>query len=270
MLSNTNSEDLKEYIKKHKLDHILNFKEDLKARSINYLVDPAIVEPYEAEKNDLCRLHAIILKRKVTTVLEFGVGKSTAVLAHALKINQDKYGPFVRENLRRNNPFELHSVDDMAQYIQIAKEYLPETLSEITTFYQSDVEMGEFNGRICTFYQRLPNICPDFIYLDAPAQSTAIGDINGITTNHFDRLPMAGDILKFEHFLLPGTLILLDGRTANARFLKANLQRNWEHQHYVIDDIHTFELIEPPLGPHNERQIRFCLGDEWLEKALKA
>ena len=29
---------------------------------------------------------------------------------------------------------------------------------------------------------------------------------------------MAADILSIEHFLHPGTLIVIDGRTANARF----------------------------------------------------
>ena len=33
---------------------------------------------------------------------------------------------------------------------------------------------------------------------------------------------MAADILAIEHFLVSGTLIVVDGRTANARFLKAN------------------------------------------------
>ena len=31
---------------------------------------------------------------------------------------------------------------------------------------------------------------------------------------------MSCDILKIEPFLIPGTIILIDGRTANANFLK--------------------------------------------------
>ena len=189
-----------EYIKNYKLDQLLNFKEKYEDRAANYLVDPSIVEPYEAEQNDLCRLHHLVLSRRVTTILEFGVGKSTAVLAHALKINQEEHSEFVTRNLRRNNAFQLHSVDDMERYIQIAKNNLPEALKKMTTFYQSNVEMSEFCGRICTFYNKLPNVCPDFIYLDAPAQSSAKGNISGISTDHFDRVPMAADILRFEHY----------------------------------------------------------------------
>ena len=36
-------------------------------------------------------------------------------------------------------------------------------------------------------------------------------------------MPMVGDILKFEYFLTPGTIIT-DGRTANAQFLNENFK----------------------------------------------
>ena len=72
--------------------------------------------------------------------------------------------------------------------------------------------MSTFNGRICTFHNNLPNICPELIYLDG--QIYLCWNIRGISTKSEDRLPMAGDILAIEHFLLPGTLIVVDGRTA--------------------------------------------------------
>jgi hypothetical protein len=74
---------------------------------------------------------------------------------------------------------------------------------------------------------------------------------------------MSCDILKIEHFLLPGTMIIVDGRTANARFLKANFQRTWSHNHDIANDIHTFEMVEEPLGSLNDRQIKFSLGESW-------
>lgn len=80
---------------------------------------------------------------------------------------------------------------------------------------------------------------------------------------------MSCDILKIEHFLLPGTLIVVDGRTANARFLKANLQREWRHEHDEEGDVHYFEMIEEPLGKWNRRQIEFCLGADWRSRPLR-
>lgn len=57
--------------------------------------------------------------------------------------------------------------------------------------------------------------------------------------------------------LLPGTLIIVDGRTTNARFLKNNLQRNWRYTENSNFDQHFLELIEPPVGALNKRQLLF-------------
>ena len=226
-------------------------------------VDPENLVPSPPELGDLVRLHQLVRSRRVTTVLEFGVGMSTRVLAHALHQNRHEFGDFVAENLRRSNPFELHSVDASPQWIETCQRDFPTELLERVTFNQSDVAMASFNGRACTLYDQLPNICPDLIYLDGPDQYAASGDVQGISTRHADRLPMSADILVLEPFLLPGTFVLVDGRTANARFLKHNLQGGWRHEHRVKEDVHTFELVEPPLGVYNERQIRFCLGEDW-------
>ena len=70
-------------------------------------------------------------------------------------------------------------------------------------------------------------------------------------------MPMACDILKYEHFLTPGTIILTDGRTANARFLKSNFQRKWIYKHDIFNDQSIFFLNEKPLGKFNKEQINF-------------
>ena len=218
--------------------------------------------PAPSELDDLIRLHYLVNSRKVTTILEFGVGKSTIVLDQSLEQNKSKHADFVKQNLRRSNPFECHSVDNSKKWIEETKSSYPTTKN--VTFHHCPCEITTFNSRICTLYQNFPNVCPDLIYLDAPDQFSPTGDVRGITTNHPDRLPMSADILTFEHFLLPGTLIVVDGRTANARFLKANLQRHWSYCHSEAYDQHFFELKETPLGIYNERQIQFCLGPEWL------
>ena len=117
--------------------------------------------------------------------------------------------------------------------------------------------MGTFNSRIASFYDPLPNISPDLIYIDAPDLYSPAGDVRGVTTAHRDSLPMSADILAIEHFLLPGTLIVIDGRTANARFLKTNFQRNWDYYHNKEYDQHFFILDEEPLGVYNKRQLDF-------------
>tara|TARA_B100000212_G_C27361815_1_gene528532 strand:+ start:1041 stop:1862 length:822 start_codon:yes stop_codon:yes gene_type:complete len=217
--------------------------------------------PNSTELDDLIRLHYLVRSRKVTTILEIGVGKSTAVFSDALSKNKDLYSEYVAENLRRSNPFECHSVDNNEDWINAVKlEYID--LKNVT-YHFCKCEVSSINSRICTLFHGMPNICPDLIYLDGPDQFSPEGDIRGLSTGHPDRMPMSGDIITIEHFLTPGTLIVVDGRTANARFIKENLQRNWHYLHVPEYDQHFFELHEDPLGVYNRRQIEFCLGEDW-------
>ena len=55
------------------------------------------------------------------------------------------------------------------------------------------------------------------IYVFDPKRILRKKDINGISTRHKDMMPMVCDILKFEHFYTPGTIIVCDGRSANAK-----------------------------------------------------
>ena len=80
---------------------------------------------------------------------------------------------------------------------------------------------------------------------------------------------MMGDLLLMEPTMLPGTLILFDGRTNNARFSKNNFQRQYNYKYDKRADITTFELIEEPIGEYNENQIIFCLGKNHLKKMRK-
>jgi len=228
-----------------------------------YNVDPNLNEALPAELDDLIRLHYLVTSRKVTTILEFGVGKSTIVFDHALTANKQKYSSNIEKTLRRGNAFECFSVDNNKKWISHCKK-IAKTSS--VNYHYSPCSVSTFNGRVCTYFDVLPNICPDLIYLDGPDQYSTIGDSRGITTNHPDRLPMSGDILSIEHFLLPGTLIVVDGRTANARFLKTNLQREWSYFYHEEFDQHYFELVEKPLGIYNKRQIDFCLGEQFYER----
>ena len=46
--------------------------------------------PYPIDIDDLIHLHYLVTSRKVTTILEYGVGKSTTVFEHALEQNKIK------------------------------------------------------------------------------------------------------------------------------------------------------------------------------------
>src|SRR5947208_2330867 len=66
--------------------------------------DPTRITP---SWSDLARLHAVVRARKVFTILEFGVGFSTIVLADALKKNEQTWDAAkTKPKIRSSNPFE--------------------------------------------------------------------------------------------------------------------------------------------------------------------
>lgn len=217
--------------------------------------------------DDLESLYRIVDLTNRTTVLEFGCGWSTLVLAAAMKKQHEKLGGL--GSFRRNNPYQVWSLDDQKEFVDVAKERIPLNLQEYVFFEVAPVQMVEWNGRYATQYQRLPLINPDFIYIDAPEQFQTSGELCGWSTRHKDLMPMSCDVLKIEHFLTPKTIIVVDGRGANARFIKSNLQRNWKYKYCETRDQHFFLLEEPPLGKYSNAMISniyfrdrtWCLDD---------
>ncbi len=242
------------------IDSIINSEKD-RIYDVNNKFMQEVV--YSPDSKDLHSLSEIIIKTSRTTVLEFGCGWSSLVFAASLRFNSKNIRDI--KNYRRNNPFECHTVDSLNKYIDIAEKRIPQELKCYINFYQSNVSMIRWNGRIATEYKTLPLVNPDFIYIDAPSVFDIDGDINGWNTKHKDMMPMMCDVLKIEHFLTPKTIIVLDGRTANARFLKCNLQRNWEYKFCKKRDCHFFVLEEEALGKYSEKIIRdiYYKNGEW-------
>ena len=212
---------------------------------------------------DLARLHALIRTRHAFSVLEFGVGWSSVVVAHALRENKREWD-FLQEKpkVRVDTPFSLYAVDADPDWISVAKKLLADDVGVHVEIMHTPVTAGTFNDRMCHFYNRLPDVVPDFIYLDAPDPKAVEGAISGMTWQNPDRTVMAGDLLVMEPTLLPGTFVLVDGRTNNVRFLKHNLQRSWNIEHYPDADVSTLELVEPPLGRINRETLEYCLPKE--------
>ena len=220
-------------------------------------------QKYLPNLNDLYRLYQFVILNKRTTILEFGSGWSTLMFNLALKELKNRYSKEIR-SLRRNNPFELFVLENQKKYLNATKNRIKKInrifkIKNVTkiNFYFSDVEMTLFNNRICTQYKKVPLCNPDFIYLDGPEQFAVKKDINGISTRHKDMMPMVCDILKFEYFYTPGTLIVCDGRGANAKFLRDNFKRKWNYIDDRKNDQHIFYLDDPILGKYNKLQLEF-------------
>jgi len=257
--STKNQKYIENFFIKKNLKSIVDFSKKEKP-SVNEMVYSELYIPYLSK---LYRLYQFVLINKRTTVFEFGSGWSTLIFSLALKELKDKYSKEVKR-LRRNNPFELFVLENEKKYLSISRNRVQKFNKSLniknpikSNYHFSDVEMTLFNGKICTQYKKLPLCNPDFIYLDGPDQFNVKKDINGITLKHKDMMPMVCDILRFEYFYTPGTIIIIDGRSANAKFLKDNFKRKWKYIDDQKNDQHIFWLDDPTLGKYNTEQLNF-------------
>ena len=173
-----------------------------------------------------------------------------ALRQEGLQWERGRYAGLVRYD-RASKDFQLFSVDASKHWIAETRRRIPEPLSKRVTISYSPVGIGTHNGQLCHFYKKLPNVVPDFIYLDGPSPKDVKGSVNGLDFSIDERTVMSGDLLLLESTMLPGTFVVVDGRVNNARFLQRNFIRNFIHSYSREDDITTFELDEPPLGRHS-------------------
>lgn len=233
-------------------------------RGIYDAVSGEVTTAIPADIEDLVRIHHLIRSRGSFTVLEFGVGFSTTIIADALMKNKMEWEALEPQPKIRNRfMFQCFSVDTSEEWIATADKRTPAELKPFINFKHSEVEIGTYQGQLCHYYKQLPDIIPDFIYIDGPDPQAVKGSINGMTFQCQERTVMSGDLLLMEPILLPGTFVLIDGRTNNARFLQNNLKRNYEIIWDRKGDVTTIELKEERLGKYN------LLGSDFFENEDK-
>lgn len=248
------------YIESEGLDALVDFSEnaDYKRGAFDN-VSGELNIPFPPEADDLVRLHKLIRNRKCFTVMEFGLGYSTVVMADALQKNQEEWEALPQKpEIRNRFMFQLFSVDASQRWIGRTQEGFPAHLAGRVHFHHSDVEIGMHNGRLCHYYEKLPDVVPDFIYVDGPSAKDVKGSIRGLSFQCEERTVMSGDLLLMESTFLPGTFIVVDGRTNNARFLARHFTRDYNVRWDREADITTFELAEERLGRYN------LLGSDFL------
>lgn len=268
IFSFNNPHKVREYLDFFNLDSLLkNLDEDdipSTGNIVSLSVDPNEAKPFVPQFNDLTRLHFITLKKKSVNVLEFGSGFSTIFILHALNILSSLHHEYAVENFRADKYFHLYTVEEDSRFMDITQRRVPKELVSNLSISLSGIKLSQHDSRFCTYYNSLPNISPDFIYIDGPSLFATSDEINGFAINNWTRMPMSADILRFEFFLEPGTIIVIDGRTQNARFLKTYLKRNWAYFHDVEGDAHYFELQEQPLGKISQMKLNFSCNGAWL------
>ena len=214
--------------------------------------DPTQAAAFAPDLRDLARLHQLIRRRRAFTVMEFGIGYSTITISDALAKNESEWAQLPRPpHVRNRFMWQVFAVDARKEWIRVSVARIPDHLRPRVSTIHSPVSIGSFQGQLCHFYDTLPDVVPDFVYLDGPDPQDVIGAVHGLSFACEERTVLAGDLLLMESTMLPGAFILIDGRTNNARFLHRNFSRTWDHHWYPDADVTTFELKEDRLGPYN-------------------
>lgn len=204
--------------------------------------------------DDLARLYYLVRNRKPFQILEFGSGFSTLVMASALKQNWLAYKSCLKEKnepIANDQPF-LISVESSTKWRENTESKIDKVgLTEFVDVVYSEVTIAEYNGQICHFYDEVPDVVPDFVYLDGPDPMIVKGSIRGLSFQNPKRTVMAADLLLYESTLTPGFFMIVDGRSNNARFLQRMLKRKYDIYYHEKADVTTFELLENRLGRKN-------------------
>jgi hypothetical protein len=289
--------DILEYFHNEQLTKYIPITEnsDYKYRySAGFEINPNLDVEFPPDITDLVRMHQLVRQRKAMTIMEFGVGYSTLIYADALMKNEEDFDKLPKDGIAKdlvaNNRFEIHSTDSSKQWIKHFNKKLKTFphLKKYIHLHYSELHVNTFKGQMCHFYDQLPDIVPDFIYLDGPCAGDVQGKMCGMSFKQLDRTVMAGDILRMEATLSPGAFILVDGRSNNARFLKNHFKRDWEYYNASQENVNsyinkltnvnfedwndydytTFELVEYPLNYWNLKKLELCLGKVGIDKYL--
>lgn len=250
--------NLEEYFYKNDLDKLIGVEKYVVPTAVgpNDTFKQEGGEVFSPDCSDLSRLHAIVQIRKCITVLELGGGISSKIIAHSLMLNHQKYKNKIGA-VRRSDPFKLHSLEAEKDYAEITLQ----SLGDLSSFVQIHITEGvqtNFGNYICGRYKEMPSVCPDLIYIDGPSPYSYKKDGEQyFEMSHPDITNITSDLLLLEPYLLPGTFVIFDGLTNNARFNRRNLQRNWVVFEDTVADYTMMVLDEEPIGIHHKNQIKF-------------
>ena len=203
---------------------------------------------------DLLRIFNLITKTKVSRYLEFGSGLSTIIADKALAYNEKNFTS--PNGARANDSFNGVSVDESAEWVALTKAtQLRLGLNGQVQVQHSPATVTEFDHRVVSRYQKLPDITLELIYLDGPSHFINDALHNDLTME--GKTPVSSDILFSEFTLHPGAVVLVEGRKNNVNFLKSYLRRNWRNYTSFEQDFTLFYLAEEPLGTFNKKLLQW-------------
>lgn len=174
---------------------------------------------------DLWFLYQTVRRRKPRTILEFGSGCSTVILAQALW-----------ENRREANDRQgrLYSIESDAHWRDVTARCMPSHLADLCDIQYSPAGEVDYGSVPAFRHTTVPDVVPELVYLDGPPLT--------------EERQVAIDLLDLEPRFTPGFCLVVDGRWKNVLFLKRHLKRRyrvsesgWSFNH--SRNRHMFELV---------------------------
>ncbi len=198
----------------------------LEHHGVNKLLADGNAGEHAVQPVDLRHLHREVRRRKPRIILEFGSGFSTLAMAHALMMNGSG---------------KLWAVDANQDWLDNTAGKITPDIAPFISLCRSAVAAGEVEGEFCHRYLTLPDVTPQFVYLDAPSPKDVTGGVRGLTFR--GRKPVAADVLLLESLIRPGFFMVVDGRKENVDFLCRHLKRRYRVKRNRVHFYTTFELI---------------------------
>jgi hypothetical protein len=153
---------------------------------------------------DLWFLYQAIRDRKPYTILEFGSGCSPVIMTRALWDNQchsSESGGY------------LYSIDADPYWAEATAKAMPTHLQKFCRIVYSPLLEVEHSGTLGFRHANVPDVPPNFLYLDGPALTPA--------------RKVAIDVLDMEDKFPQDFYMVVDDRQENTMFFKRNLRRRY-------------------------------------------
>lgn len=212
---------------------------------------------YEPDIDDLYRLYSYVVDNCVISILEFGSGWSTFALSLGLKEIRNQYRSEYGGFQRNPHPFRICTVDNSPEFVNLALSRLDSEMLDSIDVHIASPILTTVGLHPVTLWDPVPRFDFDLIYLDAPEPEQVVTSGFQLPMATVHDLPIAGDLVVNEPYIHPETSIIIDGRTANSRYLKIGLRRNWTYRNFPDADFSIFHLHEEPLGRINTNHIEF-------------
>jgi hypothetical protein len=167
--------------------------------------------------SDLWFLYRTVRARKPKVVLEFGSGCSSIIMAQALA-----------DNARQGSSGFLHSLDSEPHWGELTIASLPMHLKPFCEVILTAAVPTDLDGTPVWRYRDVPDVVPDFIYLDGPKFTK--------------ERRAAVDVLDIEDRLPQNFCLLVDARLKNCALLERHFKRHHHKTFRPIIKNTTYEL----------------------------